>query len=167
MSDLRDQLRKAGLITDKQVRRAKHEDRIHASQVGHEGIEAERRAEEDRLRAEEEARRRADKVRADDERRRKAEAEQQDRLTNLIRGGWVREATAGSRRFFFETRTGRVTFLDLSDSAMRSLSLGRAAIIETCGLVRGEFCVVTDRAAAGIRASDPQIIRFWCERSEP
>jgi uncharacterized protein YaiL (DUF2058 family) len=167
MSDLRDQLRKAGLVSDKQVRRAKHEERVHAKQVGHDGVEAERRAEEERLLAEAEERRKADKARAEAQKKLQEEAEARDRLSNLIRAGWIREATAGSRRIFFETRTGRISFLDLSDSAVRRLSTGRAAIIETCGLVRGEFCVVTDRAAEGIRASQPEIIRLWSEeRSE-
>jgi uncharacterized protein YaiL (DUF2058 family) len=166
MSDLRDQLRKAGLVSDKQVRRAKHEERVHASQVGHEGLEAERRAEEARLRAEAEERRRADKARAEEQKRRQEETEAHDRLAALIRGGWIREATAGSRRFFFETRTGRITFLDLSDTAVRRLSMGRAAIVETCGIVRGEFCVVTDKAATGIRQAQPEIIRLWGSASE-
>jgi uncharacterized protein len=166
MSDLRDQLRKAGLVNDKQVRRAKHEERVHASQVGHEGIEAEKRAEEERLRAEAEARRRADKARAEEQKRQQAEAEARERLATLIRGGWIREATAGSRRFYFETRSGRISFLDLADSAIRRLSMGRAAIIESCGLVRGEFCVVTDKAAAGIRQTRPEIIRVWNEGTD-
>lgn len=163
MSDLRDQLRKAGLVSDKQVRRAKHEERVHAKQVGHDGVEAERQAEEERLRTEAEARRKADKARAEEQKKQQQEADARERLASLIRGGWIREATAGSRRIFFETRTGRITFLDLSDSAVRNLSRGRAAIIETGGLVRGEFCVVTDRAAEGIRQSQPEIIRLWSE----
>ncbi len=166
MSDLRDQLRKAGLVSDKQVRRAKHEERLHASEVGHKGIEAERLAEEERLRAEAEERRKADKARAEELKRRQAESEAHDRLAATIRGGWIREATAGSRRIFFETRTGRITFLDLSDSAVRWLSSGRAAIVETCGFVRGEFCVVTDRSAATIRQDRPEIIRLWGDRAE-
>jgi uncharacterized protein YaiL (DUF2058 family) len=166
MSDLRDQLRKAGLVSDKQVRRAKHEERVHATQVGHEGIEAEKRAAEERLRAEAEERRQADKARAEEQKRRQAEAEERERLATLIRGGWIREATAGSRRFFFETRTGRITFLDLADSSARRLASGRAAIVESCGFVRGEFCVVTDKAAAGIRQAHPEIIRVWSEGAD-
>lgn len=161
MSDLRDQLRKAGLISDKQVRQAKHQERVHATEVGHKGIEAERHAEEERLRVEAEARRVADKARAEELKREQAEAAEKERLAVQIRGGWIREATAGSRRFFFETPAGRVTFLDLSDSAARRLTTGRAAIIETRGLVRGEFCVVTGQAAATLEKVDPGIIRFW------
>jgi len=163
MSDLRDQLRKAGLVSDKELRQAKHRERVHASEVGPKGLQEERDAEEQRLRAELEARRKVDKARADEQKRRQAEAESRDHLASLIRGGWIREATAGSRRFFFETRTGRISFLDLSDTAARRLAMGRAAIVETCGFVRGEFCVVTDKAAAAIRQLRPEILRLWAE----
>ena len=133
MSDLRKQLRKAGLITDKQVRQAKHKDRVHASEVGREGVVAEKKAEEERLRAEQEGRKRADREREEERKRREKEAAAGQRLTRVIQSGWIREATAGTRRFFFETRSGRISYLDLSDVASRRVSSGSAATLTpTC-----------------------------------
>jgi uncharacterized protein YaiL (DUF2058 family) len=161
MSDLRKQLRKAGLVTDKQLRQAKHKDRVHASEVGHEGIAAEKKAEEERLRAEREERKRADRKREEERKRQEKEAAASQRLARVIQRGWIREATAGSRRFFFETPSGRISFLDLSDVAARRVSSGSAAIVETAGTVRGEFCVVGVRAAQEIGELRPELIRVF------
>ncbi len=170
MGDIREQLRKAGLISEKQLRQAKHQERVHASEVGHKGLEAERRAEEERQRADAAARKEADRKRAEEQRRTEREHAAEQRIALLVRGGWIRDATAGSRRFFFVARTGRISFLDLSDAAARKLATGSAAVIETSGHVRGDHGVVTDRAAAEIAEADPQMIRFWnreTRRSEP
>ena len=161
MSDLRDQLRKAGLVTDKELRQAKHRERLHASEVGREGLTAERQAEEERLRAEAQARKRSDRERQEQQKRKNLEDAAAQRLHPVIQSGWIREATAGTRRFFIETRSGRISFLDLSDVAARRVSTGSAAIVETAGAVRGEFCVVSTRAAEEIRALRPELIRFW------
>lgn len=160
MSDLREQLRKAGLASDAQVRQAKHQERVHASQLGHKGLEAERLAEEERLRAEAKARKAADRIREEEHRRREQEEEGRERLSHAIRGGWMREATAGSRRFFFATSSGRISFLDLSDIAVRRLASGSAAIVETLGSVRGDYCVVGERAAKEIAQLRPESIVY-------
>ncbi len=161
MSDIREQLRKAGLVTSKQVRRAKHEERLHAAEVGREGLEAERAAEDERLRQEIEERRRSDRLREEALRRRAAEEAHAGRLGALIRGGWMREATAGARRFFFVVPSGRISFIDLADLAARRLATGTAAIVQSFGHVRGEHCVVTDKAAAEIEKHTPAAIVFW------
>ena len=161
MADIRDQLRKAGLLSEKQLRQAKHQERVHATEVGHAGIEAERRAEEERQRAEAAARKEADRRHVDEQRRKDREEAAAQRLAQLVRGGWMRDATAGARRFFFVTGTGRVSFLDVSDIAARKLATGAAAIVETLGWVRGEHCVVTDRAVSEIARLRPEIVCFW------
>jgi len=160
MSDLREQLRKAGLASEAQIRQAKHQERLHAAEVGHKGLEAERQAEDVRLRAESKARKETDRTREEDRKRREQEEQARERLSRVIRGGWLREATAGSRRFFFAAPSGRISFLDLSDVAVRRLTSGSAAIIETLGLVRGEHCIVGDRAASEIAQLSPEIIVF-------
>ena len=98
MSDLRKQLRKAGLVTDKQLRQAKHKARVHASEVGREGITAEKRAEEERLRAEQEERKRAGRERQEERKLRKQETTAGQRLTHVIQSGWIREGAAFSSK---------------------------------------------------------------------
>lgn len=161
MSDLRDQLRKAGLVSEKQLRQAKHQERVHAKEVGHAGIEAERRAEEERLRAEEEARRRADRERDENRKQRERDATRHERAAQIVRGGWIREAALGARRFYFVASSGRITYLDLSETVIQRLLAGTAAIVDTGRAVRGEFCVIAERAAAELAQIEPGRIRFW------
>jgi len=170
MSDLREQLRKAGLVSGKQVKQAKHQDRLHASEVGHAGLQAEREERERRQREEVAAQRQADRARGEERRSREREEAGRQRVAQLIRGGWLREATAGARRFFFVTPAGKISFLDLTEVALRRLASGSAAIVATRGHVRGDFCVVADRAAEDLAGLEPGIVCFWnrgSDRSAP
>jgi uncharacterized protein YaiL (DUF2058 family) len=161
MSDLRDQLRKAGLVSEKQLRQAKHKDRVHASQVGHEGLIEERRRSDDRQRSEKKARKEADRQRERERQKREGEAAAAHRLEQVVQSGWIREATIGSRRFFFVTRNGRISCLDLSEPASRRLLSGTAAIVEATEAIPGDYCVVVDRAAREIAELRRELIRFW------
>jgi uncharacterized protein len=161
MSDLRDQLLKAGLVSSKQVRQAKHQERVHRKEVGQDGLQAER---SQRERAAEEARqekRRLDREREEARRRHREEEERAEALARRIRAGWIRDATAGGRRFYFVVEEGRITYLDLSDQAVRRLQAGSAAILSSLGAVRGEFCVVDAGAAGSLARDHPEAIRFW------
>lgn len=166
MADLRDQLRKAGLVSEKQLRQAKHQERLHAAELGHAGLEAERREREERERKEAEARREAARAREEERRRARQEEGSARRVEQLIRSCCLLDATSGTRRFFFETQDGMIRFLDVSDSGARKLATGSAAIVETRGMVRGEYCVIDARAAAELAAIDPRIFCFW-NRGEP
>ena len=84
MADLRDQLRKAGLVSDKEVRQAKHRERLHAAEVGHEGIEAEKQEELRRLRDLDEERRRTDRLRAEEAQHQAREEASKHRLHQVI-----------------------------------------------------------------------------------
>jgi uncharacterized protein YaiL (DUF2058 family) len=161
MSDLREQLQKAGLVSAKQVRQAKHQDRLHRAEVGHEGLEAEKAEREQAHRRELEERRRRDQEREEAHRKEQAVREQVSLLQNRIRAGWIREATGGARRFFFVAEGGRITYLDLTDQAVRRLQSGSAAVIESRGAVRGEFCVIDGGTASSLVRDHAGILRLW------
>ena len=161
MSDLRDELRKAGLVSAKQLRQAKHQERVHRKEVGPEGLASERAAVDQAFQRQQEERRQQDREREEALRRRQEELQRNEALRTGIRGGWMREATSGARRLYFVVDGGRVTYLDLSDGAMRRLLGGSAAIAETRGAVRGEFCVVDGHAAQALAREHPEVIRFW------
>jgi uncharacterized protein YaiL (DUF2058 family) len=161
VSDLREQMLKAGLVSGKQVRQAKHQERVHRKEVGQDGLEAERVAAEQAFLARQEAQRRQDREREEARRRRQAAEERDLALQRRIRTGWMRDATAGNKRFFFVVDGGRITFLDLSDEAARRLHFGRAAVVDSHGVGRGEYCVVDANSALSLSRDHPEVIRFW------
>jgi uncharacterized protein YaiL (DUF2058 family) len=161
MSDLREQLRKAGLVSDKQVRQAKHQERIHRAEVGQQGLQEERAQRGEEFRKEQEEQRRKDQLLEESRRHQRAEEDRLQLLRNRIRAGWIREATGGARRFFFVAGGGRITFLDLTDQAVRRLQGGSAAIIESRGAVRGDYCVIDGQTAASLSRDQADILRLW------
>jgi uncharacterized protein YaiL (DUF2058 family) len=166
LSDLREQMLKAGLVSGKQVRQAKHQERVHRKDVGPEGIEAERAAADREFLARQEEMRLRDREREETRRRSQAAQEQILALQSRIRAGWIREATSGNKRFFFVVDGGRITYLDLSDEAARRLSFGRAAVVDGHGAVRGEYCVVDPKTALALSRDHPELIRFWNRSAE-
>jgi hypothetical protein len=166
MSDLRDQLLKAGLVSQKQVRQAKHQDRLQRKELGQQG-QADQKAESDRrFQEEREEKRRRDREREEAQRRARAEEEKAQALSGRIKAGWVRDATGGSRRFFFLADAARITYLDLTDQAVRRLLAGAGAIVKSCGAARGEFCVVDGNTAVSLSRDHPEVIRFWSRGNE-
>ena len=161
MSDLREQLRKAGLVSDKQVRQARHQERVLRKEIGHQGLEQKQAEIDLRYREELEEKRRLDRQREEARRQAQAEAEQAESLARRIRAGWMREATGGNRRFFFLAEGARITYLDLADPAIRRLQGGSAAIVESRGVARGEYCVVDGNTAASLARDHAEVIRYW------
>ena len=161
MSNLRDQLLKAGLVSAKQAKQAAHQERVHRKEVGHEAIEAERRMREEAHRRDAEEKKQHDRAVEEARRAEQVEAAKRDAVKLRIQGGWIKDATAGDRRFFFVAQGERITFLDLNERAMKRLQQGGAAIVETCGVVRGEHCVIEATAAEALESDHREIIRFW------
>jgi uncharacterized protein YaiL (DUF2058 family) len=163
MADLRDQLRKAGLVSEKQVRQAKHKERVHATETGRDGLADERRNDAERLRSERKERKAADRRRQKERLKQQSEEESARRLRQLIESGSIRDAAIGTKRFFFPTRSNRITYLDLSETAVRKLICGKAAIVDLPDQSSTDFRVISDRAAGEIEQIDRSRILFWNE----
>lgn len=161
MSDLREQLLKAGLVSPKQVRQAKHEERVRRKEVGHEGLEAERVERERLAREAEEAQKRRDQDIEKARLLRLAEEEKTQALVRRIQAGWLRDATAGNRRYYFVVQGERITYLDLADQAVRRLATGSAAIVSSHGAARGEYCLVDVATANSLSRDHADVIVFW------
>ncbi len=166
MSDIREQLAKAGLVSNKQVRQAKHQDRVHRKEVGVDGLAEERAGAERAFREQQEEKRQRDRAREEEHRRQQAARQREEALRARIRGAWLRDATSGGRRFYFIVAGGRITYLDLSDGAVRRLLGGTAAIVDSCGAVRGEFCVIDGNGAQVLAREHGEVIRFWNRSGE-
>jgi hypothetical protein len=65
---------------------------------------------------------------------------------------------SGGRRFYYESRDGRVPCIDLSDEAHRALSEGAMAVVET---EAGEPRLLPAEAASRLAKAWPALVRAW------
>jgi uncharacterized protein YaiL (DUF2058 family) len=131
MGDLRDQLKKAKLLSKKDAKRLAHEERVHRKAVGREGLEQENAAREQeltRLRAAEREAARARQAALDRERSESAErAACEDILANRVRPAGQR----GQVIWHFELADGQLPCLRLSDSEQRQLEGAQLSVVRT------------------------------------
>lgn len=170
MADMREALLKAGLVSKKDTKQARHQERVHRKEVGREGVEQERRERDAAFQSEQAEKRRQDQERASAQREQEMEASRAASATSshgqlqaLIRSGVQTHAHGGNRRFFFIVEDGRITFLDLTDSGVRALQDRRAAIVDAMGARSETYCVVDEATASALRERDPLVVKFWGE----
>lgn len=157
MGSLQEELMKSRLVDKKQRKKAAHEKRVHQSEVGREGLKAEKLEQERRLKAQAEEKRKKDQE-LDAQRQKTREAEAgESRVKSLISEATL-QGTGGSRRFSYVNRNNRVPFLEVSDDVARRLTRGEMAIIET---EDGKVGLVPGKAAREIEELDKEIVRFW------
>jgi uncharacterized protein YaiL (DUF2058 family) len=164
MSDLRDAMKKAGVVSEKQVRQAKHGDRVHHKEVGAQGLAAEREQRDAAFAAEQERRGRED---AEREKARQAQQEAQGqpgRLPQLVRANDLALQEAGPRRFYFALPSAEVAFVDVSDALARRLAQGDVAIVDGAGILERDFGLVTGKIAREIEGIDRSRILLWNAR---
>jgi len=157
-SSLQDQLLKMGLVDASQVKKAKHEKRVSNQGKGR-GVEAgERRKRDAKANAERQAKRRADRERAKANRTDVEAREVQLQIQQIVASGRVQGRVHGRRRFYFETRDGRVPFLEFSDEIITGLERGRVGLTESPA---GDTVLVEGPSAARIFDLDPDWLRVW------
>ena len=161
MGDMKDALRKAGLASQKQVRQVEHAGRVHRTNVGAEGLEAERSERETELRAEQERKRAADRARERELQAHREDEARRSRVEALLRDGSLMAREGGPRRFYFTHPSGQVHFLDVSPGLVRRLQMGDAAIVDACGLLPTDFIAIAGKNAHELRLVDSERILFW------
>jgi uncharacterized protein YaiL (DUF2058 family) len=127
MSNLRDQLKKAKILSDKDARRLAHEERVHKKEIGREGIEAERAARERELETlrETERTRHAEREAALAAQR-AAEAERAACLAILETE--VKGVGRGAP-WYFELEDGRIPFVRIDELDRHQLAGGQLCIV--------------------------------------
>ena len=129
MASLRDQLRKAKLLSDKEARRLAHEERVRRKARGREELEAEENARQRELEAlREEERERARRAQEERDRRRDLEAERAACLEILAREAF-RPRPGGSMRWYFQLEDGRLPWLEVDAHEKRELQSGAWAVV--------------------------------------
>jgi uncharacterized protein YaiL (DUF2058 family) len=162
MGDLRDQLKKAKLLSDKEAKRLAHEERVKRKDVGREGLEREQAARQQELAGLREQDR-------EDDRRRQAELERdrQDRAERAACEEIVRAARVPGRggqiRFFFETEDGRLPWLSVSESERLELGSGMVAIVRRGPEGADVYGLLETSLAKRVRKSLPERVA-WAAR---
>lgn len=164
MGNMRDQLKKAKLLSKKDARRLAHEERVHRKETGREGLEkeqAERQAELTQQRAESRAQ---DQVQQAELEAQRQEAAERAACAEILRGAQSPTPGGGSR-WYFELADGRIPSLMLGARERVLLEAGNACLVRgegsghaygllETGLARRVAAVFPERiawAAAGIR----------------
>jgi hypothetical protein len=164
MGDLKDQLRKSGLVSDKRAKQVAHEERSRKKKLGRDTVAQEREQAEAGRREREKARREADRERERQRHQEEAETEQRHRLLQLVEANAMRSGVRGPRRFHFVTRDRSIPFLSLNEQTAELLERGHAAICEVPGCDPAQYVVIPSGTADRVRGLAPELIRFY-ERS--
>ncbi len=81
---------------------------------------------------------------------------EQKSAEQLVREGRVRGKTGGRKRFYYESRDGRVLYLLVSDEVAAALGAAKVAVAEAPD---GKVTLVEAGAAASVREMDASWIR--------
>lgn len=129
MGDLRDALRKANVLSKKEARRLAHEERVHRSKVGREGVEQEQEQRQQELAALRDEQRQQGLKAQEELRARQQAAAELAACRDLLRKEVV---PAGSP-------SGQPFFVQLADGTLPRLGLGP---VERANLLAGALCLV-------------------------
>jgi uncharacterized protein YaiL (DUF2058 family) len=164
MQSLRNQLLRAGVITKEQNRQVEQEARRERKkhQKGHaeEAVQAQQRQTyEARL----ETQRAADRHRSAVQRAELEAREKYLQLRHIIDYWQVPEEPAGTRRWYFPTRSNTIKYLYVSEPTAAQLSRGALAIVEHPEARDTSYVLIDHEAAALITRIDAQYVRFYNE----
>jgi uncharacterized protein YaiL (DUF2058 family) len=157
MQDLRDKLRKAGLVDKTQAREARTQARRERRRGAHDLDEPQRPSERHAALA-----RRTSELQQQLNRERE-ERERLARLRDLIRAHAVLRPDAGDRPFYFVGQDRRVRRLTTSHELAAQLTRGQLAIVEVDDDPRHDYALVDAATAARLEELDRARILFWCK----
>ncbi|MBN1947800.1 MAG: DUF2058 family protein [Bradymonadales bacterium] len=152
MKNLRDAMLKAGVVSEKQKRRAEHAKRVEekARQKG-EGAQPPAPPSLSTAGA---------GVTGQGPPEQRGEGSKSQKVTDLILGGRLDLDLGGRRRFNFVARDGIIPFLAVSESLGLKLERGQAAIVED-PVHAGDHTLVNREVALRLMELDPDRVRFF------
>ena len=165
MADLRDQMLKAGLISEEQAKRGAHEKRQRNKQIGKDGRAQEDQARKEEVRRADQHKAQQDKQRASeqlDKQQEKERAAQEKQRKQALIERCLREGALprweGNRAYYFR-EGNQVVFLLVSDEARTQLEAGKAAIVRSDG--RARYAVIASGFAKElIEGAAERVIAF-------
>ncbi len=160
MSNLRDQLKKANLLSSKDSKRLAHEERVHRTEVGREGVDQEQRARQqeiERVRALERSQTKAQQAQIEAERR---NAEERAACEQILAQDVVRPGH-GRLRFFFETEEGFLPWLELSEVDFKRVLSSEFAIVRVGGRRTHDYRLLAVPAAKRVARLFQDRVVWW------
>lgn len=160
MSNLRDQLHKANLLSKKDAKRLAHEERLHRAEAGRQGLEQEERArkeELERLQAADREQRREQQAQTDAERR----AAEERAACEQILGQDVTRPGHGRLRFYFEVDDGHLPWLEFGDVEFRRMLSGEFAVVRLSGEQAHDYGLLSVASAKRVARHFPERVAWW------
>ena len=127
---LRDQFKKANLISDKEARRLAHEARVERTEKGRENLDQEaaaRQRELEQIQARDRDRIRREQERAESERRQREELQ----AVRMLLAD-AKKPGPGTVKFYFESNDGSLPWLDVSPREAQEVRAGATCVVR-CG----------------------------------
>lgn len=154
MGDLRDQLKKAKLLSKKDAKRLAHEERVHRKQAGRKGLEQEQVERERELEAKRAAAREQDRARQAELEAERREHAERAACDEMLRSQVRSPQRGGTIRWFFELTDGGLPALMLQPSDLAQLNAGHLCVVRrgpagthTYGLLAAEHAQRVHRVA--------------------
>ena len=156
--NLRDQLKKANLISDKKAKQLAHQQRVERKEKGREQLEQEAQLRQDevqKLREEERERGRKEQASLDRERQRKQEREAVDQLLES-----AKKPGPGTVKFYFATDDGALPWLDLSGREAQEVRAGQLCVVRSGPVGTHTYRLMPVDAAKRVHSARPDAIAF-------
>ena len=158
MGDLRDQLKKAKILSDKRARQLAHEERIHHKQVGRAGVEqeqAERRAELEQLKEEGRASQRAAQEVVDVAKR---EAAERAACAEILSRDVVQPRRGGNQRWHFELADGSLPWFEVDEGMGFKLQSGAYWVVRAGPQGSHDYRLLPAEFGARVSAALPHTV---------
>jgi uncharacterized protein YaiL (DUF2058 family) len=156
---LRDQFKKANLISDKESRRLAHEARVERKEKGREQLEQEqqqRQQELQRLQQDERAR----TSRQQQEEAAAQKAREEAAAVQAILDHEARKPEPGPTRWYFEAEDGTLPWLELSPREAQQLRAGMTCVVRRGPRGLHDYRLLTTELARRVARQRPEVIVY-------
>ena len=156
--NLRDQLKKANLISEKKAKQLAHEQRVERKEKGREQLEQEaqqRKDEVQQLRDEGRERTRKEQEALDRERKQR---EEQVAVQQLLES--AKKPGPGAVKFYFATREGALPWLELSSREAQEVRAGQLCVVRSGPEGTHTYRLLPADAARRVHHARPDAIAF-------
>lgn len=159
MGNLRDQLKKANILSDQEARRLAHQERVERKQKGREQLEQEQQGRQQELAAlQAQERQRTAQQQAEHEAERKAREEQA--AVRAILANETRKAGPGMAKWYFEAADGSLPWLELSPREAQELRAGMLCVVRSGPPGTHDYRLLATELARRVARLQPELLAF-------